>query len=101
MAPRRFPRILAIDNMRARPPEAIVGALTDGAMREQGAELGPAERRAIAEFITGRRVAAAAGGSARSGGRRVCRRRRLRLGHHDKSGRGSTAARNGTAGELR
>ena len=51
-----IPRVLAIDNMRALPPETIVGALTDGAMREQGAELRPAERRAIAEFITGRRA---------------------------------------------
>ena len=51
-----IPRALAIDNMRALPPAAIVGALTDGAMQQQGAELSPAERRAIAEFITGRRV---------------------------------------------
>ena len=51
------PRALAIDNMRALPPAVIVGALTDGAMQQQGAELSPAERRAIAEFITGRRVA--------------------------------------------
>ena len=52
------PRALAIDNMRALPPAAIVGALTDGAMQQQGAELSPAERRAVAEFITGRSVAA-------------------------------------------
>ncbi len=58
-----IPRVLAIDNMRALPPETIVGALTDGAMREQGAELRPAERRAIAEFITGRHVAATVGAS--------------------------------------
>ena len=51
-----IPRALAIDNMRALPPAAIVGALTDGAMQQQGAELSPAARRAIAEFITGRRV---------------------------------------------
>ena len=56
-----IPRALAIDNMRALPPEAIVGALTDGAMREQGAELSPAERRAVAAFITGRGAAAAVG----------------------------------------
>ena len=52
-----IPRALAIDNMRALPPAAVVGALTDGAMRQQGEDLSPAERRAIAEFITGRRVA--------------------------------------------
>ncbi|MCY4075736.1 MAG: PQQ-binding-like beta-propeller repeat protein, partial [Acidobacteria bacterium] len=56
-----IPRVLAIDNMRALPPEGIVGALTDGAMREQGAELSPAERRAIAEFITGRGLGTAVG----------------------------------------
>ena len=52
------PRALSIDNMRALPPAAIVGALTDGAMQQQGAELTPAERRTVAEFITGRSVAA-------------------------------------------
>ena len=66
------PRALAIDNMRALPPVAIVGALTDGAMQQQGADLSPAERRAIAEFITGRRVTqdaeAAAGACAASSG---------------------------------
>ena len=51
------PRALAIDNMRALPPAAIVGALTDGAMQPQGAELSAAQRRAVAEFITGRRAA--------------------------------------------
>ena len=51
------PRALAIDNMRALPPAAIVGALTDGAMQPQGAKLSAAQRRAVAEFITGRRVA--------------------------------------------
>ena len=62
------PRALAIDNMRALPPAAVVGALTDGSMQAQGAELSAAERRAVAEFITGRRAAprarAAAGGCA-------------------------------------
>ena len=56
------PRALAIDNMRALPPAAIVGALTDGAMQQQGAELSAAERQAVAEFITGRRVAEDAAG---------------------------------------
>ena len=50
------PRVLAIDNMRAVPPAAIVGALTDGIMQQQGAELSLEERRAVAEFITGRSV---------------------------------------------
>ena len=56
------PRALAINNMRAMPAGAIVGALTDGTMQQQGSELSPAARRAIAEFITGRSVGADAGG---------------------------------------
>lgn len=55
------PRALAIDNMRAMAPAAIVGSLTDGVMQQQGAELSPEERRAVAEFISGRSVAADAG----------------------------------------
>ncbi|MXY23196.1 MAG: PQQ-binding-like beta-propeller repeat protein [Acidobacteria bacterium] len=58
------PRALAIDNMRAMTPAAIVGALTDGVMMQQGAELSPAERSAVAEFITGRTVEADAGPAA-------------------------------------
>ena len=52
------PRALAIDNMRALPPAAIVGTLTDGTMRQQGSLLTPAERVAVAEFVTGRSIAA-------------------------------------------
>jgi polyvinyl alcohol dehydrogenase (cytochrome) len=40
-------------------PNAIVDALTDGAMRIQGQPLTDAERRAIAERVTGRQVVAA------------------------------------------
>ena len=59
------PRALAIENMRALPPAAIVGALTDGAMQTQGEALSAAERRAVAEFITGRSVVSdAAAGAA-------------------------------------
>jgi polyvinyl alcohol dehydrogenase (cytochrome) len=42
--------------LKDRSPEAIVDALTGGAMRYQGLSLGGAERRAIAEFLTGRSV---------------------------------------------
>lgn len=41
---------------RERSPEAIVDALTGGAMRYQGIALSGAERRAIAEYLTGRRI---------------------------------------------
>ena len=40
----------------ARSPEAIVESLVNGAMRVQGARLSGAERRAVAEFLTGRTI---------------------------------------------
>jgi polyvinyl alcohol dehydrogenase (cytochrome) len=36
------------------PPEAILNALTNGKMQAQGATLTPAERRAVAQFTSGR-----------------------------------------------
>jgi len=36
------------------PPEAILNALTNGKMQPQGAALTPAERRAVAEYASGR-----------------------------------------------
>ena len=56
-----IPRALSVDNMRAMTPEAIVGALTDGSMQQQGSELSAADRQAIAEFITGSRLDSVAG----------------------------------------
>src|SRR5262249_4593038 len=47
-------RIPTVAALRQRTPEAIVDALTTGAMRQQGAELTDAERRAVAEFLGGR-----------------------------------------------
>ena len=90
-----IPRALAIDNMRALPPEAIVGALTDGAMREQGAELRPAERRANRRVHHG--SARHGGGAARPSPARPSRTAAAahrRLG----AGRGRTAVRRGMAG---
>jgi polyvinyl alcohol dehydrogenase (cytochrome) len=40
------------------PPEAILNALTNGKMQAQGAALTPAERRAVAEFASGRALGA-------------------------------------------
>jgi polyvinyl alcohol dehydrogenase (cytochrome) len=40
------------------PPDAIVNALTSGSMRIQGEKLTDAERRDVAEFLTGRSVGA-------------------------------------------
>ena len=39
-----------------RSPEAIIDALMNGAMRLQGSRLSGAERRAVAEYLTGRSV---------------------------------------------
>jgi polyvinyl alcohol dehydrogenase (cytochrome) len=50
-------RAPAPDALRPRSPEAIVESLVNGAMRAQGARLSGAERRAVAEFLTGRTIA--------------------------------------------
>jgi len=47
-------RAPAVDALRARSPEAIIEILVNGAMRAQGAKMTGADRRAVAEFITGR-----------------------------------------------
>src|SRR5438067_3839352 len=44
------------DALRGRSPQAIVDALTSGSMRYQGLSLNGAERRAVAEYLTGRRL---------------------------------------------
>ena len=48
------------DALRLLTPEAIVNALTNGKMQVQGSTLSEAERRAVAEFLTGRSLTAAA-----------------------------------------
>ena len=49
-------RAPSADSLRSRTPEAIVTSLMTGAMRPQGSRLGGAERRAVAEFLTGKAV---------------------------------------------
>lgn len=44
--------------LKAMAPENIVSALATGPMRAQGANLSPAERVAVAEFLTGTRIGA-------------------------------------------
>jgi polyvinyl alcohol dehydrogenase (cytochrome) len=44
------------DALRARTPQAILESLVTGAMRAQGARLSGAERRAVAEYVTGKTV---------------------------------------------
>jgi polyvinyl alcohol dehydrogenase (cytochrome) len=47
-------RAPAPDILRRRSPDAILSALTAGSMRPQGGRLTGAERRAVAEYLTGR-----------------------------------------------
>jgi polyvinyl alcohol dehydrogenase (cytochrome) len=42
--------------LRMYPPEAVLNALTNGKMQAQGSTLSESERRAVAEFATGRRL---------------------------------------------
>jgi polyvinyl alcohol dehydrogenase (cytochrome) len=57
-------RAPSTDAIRRHAPQAIVDALTAGSMRYQGLPLAGAERRAIAEFVTGRSVRGAVAGDA-------------------------------------
>ena len=47
-------RAPAPDVLRRRSPEGILAALTAGSMRPQGGRLNGAERRAVAEYLSGR-----------------------------------------------
>jgi polyvinyl alcohol dehydrogenase (cytochrome) len=47
-------RAPSVDALRSRSPEAIIEILVNGAMRAQGAKLTGADRRAVAEFVTGK-----------------------------------------------
>ena len=57
-------RAPSLEAMRGRSPQAIVDALTSGAMRYQGLPLSGAERRALAEYISGRRLRGTVTGAA-------------------------------------
>ena len=50
-------RAPAPDTLRSRSPQSIVESLVNGAMRAQGARLSGAERRAVAEYLTGTTIA--------------------------------------------
>src|SRR5262245_15834782 len=58
-------RAPAPDALRARSPQAIMDALLAGAMRPQGSRLSGPERRAVAEFLTGKRFEGEVTGSER------------------------------------
>ena len=53
------PRTPTVAALRQRAPEEIVAALTTGLMRQQGSELTETERRAVAEYLSGRAIGAA------------------------------------------
>lgn len=53
------PRTPGKADLAKRTPEAVYGALTSGAMREQGAGLNEEERRAVASYLTGKVFATA------------------------------------------
>ena len=58
------PRAPTVEAMAGRSPQAIVDALTSGSMRYQGLALSGPERRAVAEFITGRTLRGTVSGAA-------------------------------------
>jgi polyvinyl alcohol dehydrogenase (cytochrome) len=47
-------RAPGLEALRSRTPQAIVESLMTGAMRVQGARMSGADRRAVAEFVTGK-----------------------------------------------
>ncbi len=49
-------RAPSLDAMRGRAPQAVLDALTSGPMRYQGLPLSGAERRALAEYVSGRKL---------------------------------------------
>src|SRR4051812_6116091 len=58
------PRAPSLEAMRGRSPQAILDALTSGAMRYQGLPLSGAERRDVAEFVAGRKLRGTVTGAA-------------------------------------
>ena len=57
----RAPRV---ETLREYSPEVIIDALVSGAMRVQGSRLGGAERRAVAEYLSGRKISVDVAGAA-------------------------------------
>lgn len=57
------PRAPSPDVLRGRSPQAIIDALTAGSMKYQGLALSGEERRAIAEYLTGRTLRVALSGT--------------------------------------
>src|ERR1700680_4420258 len=57
----RAPRV---ETLRENSPQAIIDALVSGAMRLQGSRLGGAERRAVAEYLSSRKIGLDVAGAA-------------------------------------
>jgi polyvinyl alcohol dehydrogenase (cytochrome) len=49
-------RAPGLDSLKARTPQAVIESLMTGAMRLQGSRLSGPERRAVAEFVTGKKA---------------------------------------------
>jgi polyvinyl alcohol dehydrogenase (cytochrome) len=49
-------RAPSADALKARTPQAVLDALMNGAMRVQGAQMNGADRRAVAEYVTGKAI---------------------------------------------
>jgi len=45
------------DALKARTPQAVLEALVNGGMRVQGSQMNGADRRAVAEYVTGKQIA--------------------------------------------
>jgi polyvinyl alcohol dehydrogenase (cytochrome) len=58
-------RAPAPDALKVRTPQAVIESLMSGAMRPQGSRLSGPERRAVAEFVTGKTVGTDVTGAAR------------------------------------
>jgi polyvinyl alcohol dehydrogenase (cytochrome) len=56
-------RAPTLETLRTRSPQAVVESLVNGSMRVQGARLSGAERRAVAEYVTGKTIAADVSGA--------------------------------------
>ena len=49
-------RAPSAEALKARTPQAVIDALVNGAMRVQGAQMNGPDRRAVAEFVTGKTI---------------------------------------------
>jgi polyvinyl alcohol dehydrogenase (cytochrome) len=49
-------RAPSLDALKSRTPQAVIEALVNGAMRAQGSQLSGPDRRAVAEYVTGKKI---------------------------------------------